>query len=136
MTTRRGFLAGIIAAGTAPAIAKSGILMPVKKIALPFHGMTESGFGYLNTVTGMLAKEISLYTPYDYNYYSRLYSAELAEISRLHGLPLDNPYDHHSAPVHLGLCGLMRDLDNGNPEAESVKKIILANYDSTGVKAS
>lgn len=35
MTTRRGFLAGIIAAGMAPAIAKSGILMPVKKIFVP-----------------------------------------------------------------------------------------------------
>lgn len=35
MSTRRGFLAGILAAGFAPAAIGSGVLMPVKKIALP-----------------------------------------------------------------------------------------------------
>lgn len=33
MTTRRGFLAGILAAGFAPAAIGSGVLMPVRKIA-------------------------------------------------------------------------------------------------------
>lgn len=35
MTTRRSFLAGILAAGFAPAAIGSGILMPVKTIAVP-----------------------------------------------------------------------------------------------------
>lgn len=35
MTTRRGFLGAILAAGVAPAAVGSGILMPVKKIAFP-----------------------------------------------------------------------------------------------------
>ncbi len=34
MTTRRGFLAGILAAGFAPAAIGSGILMPVKQLLL------------------------------------------------------------------------------------------------------
>ena len=32
---RRGFLAGILAAGFAPAFVGSGVLMPVRSIALP-----------------------------------------------------------------------------------------------------
>jgi hypothetical protein len=35
MSTRRGFLAGILAAGFAPAAIGSGVLMPVRTIALP-----------------------------------------------------------------------------------------------------
>ncbi|MGE4243704.1 twin-arginine translocation signal domain-containing protein [Ramlibacter sp.] len=35
MTTRRSFLAGILAAGVAPAAVGSGILMPVRKIVMP-----------------------------------------------------------------------------------------------------
>lgn len=35
MTTRRGFLHGILAAGMAPAIVKAEILMPVRKIIAP-----------------------------------------------------------------------------------------------------
>jgi hypothetical protein len=34
-TTRRGFLAGILASGFAPAAIGSGILMPVKQLLLP-----------------------------------------------------------------------------------------------------
>lgn len=33
--TRRGFLGAILASGTAPAVVKAQILMPVKKIILP-----------------------------------------------------------------------------------------------------
>lgn len=36
MTTRRSFLASILAAGMAPAAVGSGILMPVKKIIAPW----------------------------------------------------------------------------------------------------
>lgn len=35
MTTRRGLLAGILAAGFAPAAIGSGVLMPVRAIVLP-----------------------------------------------------------------------------------------------------
>jgi len=35
MMNRRGFLSGILAAGMAPAIAKAGVLMPVKQIIVP-----------------------------------------------------------------------------------------------------
>lgn len=35
MTTRRGFLGAILAAGVAPAFAGSGVLMPVKKLWVP-----------------------------------------------------------------------------------------------------
>jgi hypothetical protein len=35
VTTRRGFLAGILAAGFAPAAIGSGVLMPVRKIVAP-----------------------------------------------------------------------------------------------------
>lgn len=36
MSTRRGFLAGVLAVAVAPAIAKSGVLMPIKpRIILP-----------------------------------------------------------------------------------------------------
>jgi outer membrane lipoprotein SlyB len=38
MSTRRGFLAGILAAGFAPAAIGSGVLMPVRKIVQPFAG--------------------------------------------------------------------------------------------------
>jgi len=41
MTTRRSFLASILAAGMAPAAVGSGILMPVKKIAAPPLLMTD-----------------------------------------------------------------------------------------------
>ena len=34
MTTRRGFLAGILASGFAPAVVGSSVLMPVKKIVV------------------------------------------------------------------------------------------------------
>ena len=39
MIQRRGFLAGILAAGVAPAFVGSKILMPVKAIALPEEGV-------------------------------------------------------------------------------------------------
>lgn len=35
MTTRRGFLAGILAAAAAPAIVRAELLMPIKKIWVP-----------------------------------------------------------------------------------------------------
>lgn len=35
MTTRRGFLASILAAGVAPAFVGSSVLMPVRKIVAP-----------------------------------------------------------------------------------------------------
>lgn len=35
MTTRRGFLGAILAAGMAPAVVGSGILMPIKKVWVP-----------------------------------------------------------------------------------------------------
>lgn len=35
MSTRRGFLSGILAAGFAPAIGHAGILMPVRKLITP-----------------------------------------------------------------------------------------------------
>lgn len=48
MSTRRGFLASILAAGFAPAALGPGILMPVKKIIVPDlvlgRGYTESIF--------------------------------------------------------------------------------------------
>ena len=36
---RRGFLQAILAAGVAPAVVGSGILMPVRTIILPWDGM-------------------------------------------------------------------------------------------------
>ena len=50
MTTRRGFLAATLAACTAPAAIRAGVLMPVRPIwtpprGLPFH--TSSGRGLL-----------------------------------------------------------------------------------------
>ncbi len=42
MTTRRGFLASILAAGVAPVVIGSGILMPVRKLWVPpVGGITE-----------------------------------------------------------------------------------------------
>jgi hypothetical protein len=35
MKTRRGFLAGVLAAGVAPIVVKAGVLMPVRKIIVP-----------------------------------------------------------------------------------------------------
>ena len=35
MTTRRTFIASILAAGAAPAIARSGVLMPVRSLIVP-----------------------------------------------------------------------------------------------------
>lgn len=35
MSTRRGFLAGILAAGVAPALCKAGVLMPVRELIVP-----------------------------------------------------------------------------------------------------
>jgi hypothetical protein len=35
MVSRRGFLGAILAAATAPAVARSGILMPVKQVWVP-----------------------------------------------------------------------------------------------------
>lgn len=35
MITRRGFMAGILAASTAPALVRAGMLMPVKTIVTP-----------------------------------------------------------------------------------------------------
>jgi hypothetical protein len=37
MTTRRGFMAGILAAAAAPALVRAGMLMPVRSIAVPTH---------------------------------------------------------------------------------------------------
>lgn len=39
MSTRRGFLGSILAAGMAPAAIGSGILMPVRKIIAPPQGL-------------------------------------------------------------------------------------------------
>ncbi len=39
MTTRRGFLASILAAGYAPAAIGSGVLMPVRQIVVPDHAV-------------------------------------------------------------------------------------------------
>lgn len=35
MTTRRSFIASILAAGAAPAVARSGVLMPVRSLIVP-----------------------------------------------------------------------------------------------------
>lgn len=35
MTTRRSFIASILAAGAAPGVARSGVLMPVRSLILP-----------------------------------------------------------------------------------------------------
>ena len=43
MTTRRGFLASILAAGVAPAAVGSGILMPVRQIVVPWQEETVGG---------------------------------------------------------------------------------------------
>lgn len=39
MTTRRGFLASILAAGVAPAAIGSGVLMPVRQIWTPVNSL-------------------------------------------------------------------------------------------------
>jgi hypothetical protein len=53
MSTRRGFLASILAAGFAPAAIGSGVLMPVKKIASPIGSWAdgEGGFTLVNPMT-------------------------------------------------------------------------------------
>jgi hypothetical protein len=48
VNTRRGFLAGILAASFAPAAIGSGVLMPVRKVAAPWfsgelHGLWING---------------------------------------------------------------------------------------------
>lgn len=40
MRTRRGFLQAILAAGVAPAVVGSGVLMPVRKIIDPYEGLS------------------------------------------------------------------------------------------------
>lgn len=53
MMNRRGFiggLAGILAAGHAPASIGSGVLMPVKKVWVPEHPLFRGGLGVYNGV--------------------------------------------------------------------------------------
>ncbi len=56
MTTRRGFLAGIMAAATAPIFIRSDVLMPVRQISVPSQEIITGAdklFGsYLYTGTG------------------------------------------------------------------------------------
>lgn len=57
---RRSFIASILAAGTAPAFARSGVLMPIKKVWTP--PASASNRLRLFTAGGMLVAEVDLDT--------------------------------------------------------------------------
>lgn len=55
---RRGFLKGILAAGVAPAVVGSGILMPVRKLIMPMEIGTWEGFTFVQSGSGATSRTV------------------------------------------------------------------------------